>query len=118
MSLGPAVFHLPANNLNLSSLACIPLLCPPHRLACKQLGVADRALDALHRVLQLAPIHAEAMLLVADIHDELGDAARASEWFTRLASRAPHDSGALRRHGGLLSRWGRQHARACKSNGG
>lgn len=56
-------------------------------------------------MLALAPHHAEAMLLVANLFEELGDASRASEWYTRLASRAPHDAGALARHGGLLARW-------------
>jgi hypothetical protein len=82
----------------------LPFLAHSCRLACKQLGIADRALEVLHALLALAPQHAEAMLLVADLYDELGDAAKASEWFTRLASRAPHDSGALSRHGGLLAK--------------
>lgn len=44
---------------------------PTSRLACKQLGFSDRALQALEGVLQLAPAHAEAMLLMADIYDEV-----------------------------------------------
>ena len=78
--------------------------CAGCRLACKQLGLPDRALEVLHALLQQAPQHAEAMLLLADLYDELGDVAKACEWFVRLTSRAAHDSGALCRHGGLLAR--------------
>lgn len=36
-----------------------------------------------------------------DLCDQLGDTARAVEWFTRLLTKAPHDSGVLSRLGAL-----------------
>ena len=36
-----------------------------------------------------------------DLCEELGDTARAVEWFTRLLTKAPHDSGVLSRLGAL-----------------
>lgn len=40
-------------------------------------------------------------LQAGDLCEELGDTARAVEWFTRLLTKAPHDSGALSRLGAL-----------------
>ena len=44
---------------------------PRRRLACRQLGLGERAAELLQGVLALAPHHAEAMLLLADIYDEV-----------------------------------------------
>lgn len=73
-------------------------------LACRALGLPDRALALMHQLLHASPDHAEAMWHAGELCDELGDTPRAVEWLTRLLTRAAHDST-------LLSRLGALHAK-------
>ena len=70
-------------------------------LACKGLGLPDRALRLVQQLLGATPGHAEAMWQAGDLSEVLGDTAGAVQWFTRLLTKAPHDSGVLSRLGAL-----------------
>ena len=70
-------------------------------LACRALGMPERALALMQQLLHATPGHAEAMWQAGDLCDELGDTARAVEWLTRVLTKAPHDSGVLARLGAL-----------------
>ena len=70
-------------------------------LACRALGMPERALALMQQLLHATPGHAVAMWQAGDLCDELGDTAQAVEWLTRLLTKAPHDSGVLVRLGAL-----------------
>lgn len=70
-------------------------------LACRSLGLPDRALVFMQQLLHATPGHAEAMWQAGDLCDQLGDTARAVEWLTRLLTKTPHDSSVLSRLGAL-----------------
>ncbi len=56
----------------------LPLV--PPRLACKQTGAHEAALEALKHLHGAAPAHAETMVLVAGCHEQAGATADAIEW--------------------------------------
>lgn len=70
-------------------------------LACRSLGLPDRALLLMQRLLHANPSHAEAMWQAAELCDELADSVRAVDWLTRLLTKASHDSAVLSRLGTL-----------------
>lgn len=75
-------------------------------LACRSLGLPDRALLLMQRLLHANPSHAEAMWQAAELCDELADSVRAVDWLTRLLTKASHDSAVLSRLGTLHAKLG------------